>query len=89
MLLSAAGPARTLTLALTAGPVPPSELPEARLSTVAVLARVKVRVTVRIRVTVTVTVGVRVRVGVKARVRVRVRVGVRLSTAAVLCARER
>ena len=77
MLLSAAGPARTLTRALTAGPVPPSELPEARLSTVAVLARVKVRVTVRIRVRVTV------------RVRVRIRVGVRLSTAAVLCARER
>ena len=77
MLLSAAGPARTLTRALTAGPVPPSELPEARLSTVAVLARVKVRVTVRIRVTVTV------------RVRARIRVGVRLSTAAVLCARER
>ena len=77
MLLSAAGPARTLTRALTAGPVPPSELPEARLSTVAVLARFKVRVTVRIRVTVTV------------RVRARIRVGVRLSTAAVLCARER
>ena len=77
MLLSAAGPARTLTRALTAGPVPPSELPEARLSTVAVLARVKGRVTVRIRVTV------------RVRVRVRVRVGVRLSTAAVLCARER
>ena len=75
MLLSAAGPARTLTRALTAGPVPPSELPEARLSTVAVLARVKGRVMVRIRVTV--------------RVRVRIRVGVRLSTAAVLCARER
>ena len=62
MLLSAAGPARTLTRALTPGPVPPSELPEARLSTVAVLARVKVRVTVRIRVTVTVRVRARARV---------------------------
>ena len=63
MLLSAAGPARPLTRALTAGPVPPSELPEARLSTVAVLARVKVRVTVRIRVTVTVRVRVADRSG--------------------------